>query len=263
MGRVTSDDAAWSLTYLANWQRAAGGELGDLGHTWSLAVEEQYYLLFPIVFVVLVRRRNLLVGALVAAVVAGAAWRTWSWTGAEDTDRVYFGTDTRVDAILLGALLAVAITGGWGRRVPPWAMAAVTVALAGLVAIDHDPFVYRAGITAAAVLSAALLLAVVGPNPLRVRFLELPALVLVGELSYALYLWHVPVQRILVERVDDAVTRAVLMFVLSAALAWLSVRLVERPAMNLRRRLDASAPARPVEDVRATGGRSAASRADA
>lgn len=231
LGLATVGDGAWALSYVANWQRAGGGSLGYLSHTWSLAVEEQYYLVFPVAFMVGRRHLRIFVGALAALAVASAIARAAMWTGAEATARVYFGSDTRADAILLGCVVGIVFVRR-GPIVPHRYLAAGAAVALGLVtASTSDVFTFRAGFTIAAVASALVIARVVVIAP---RALESRPLVIAGQASYALYLWHVPAMWFLRDRMAEGPARVVVGFAASAALAWASTVFVEAPFRRRR-----------------------------
>src|SRR5262245_21094061 len=97
--------------YLSNWTRAAGLNFPEwLGHTWSLAIEEQFYLLWPLVLLAIsaARRPIPLLLAVAGAIVAVSCWRLTLVMHGASTDRLYNGTDTRADALLMGVALALA-----------------------------------------------------------------------------------------------------------------------------------------------------------
>ena len=111
------------LLYVSNWVQVAGINIDPLGHTWSLAIEEQFYLLWPaLLFGLIARRRDWLIPATIVLIVLGSLIRVES-SGLFE----YFSTFTRADAILLGCLVALT-----GIRLPSWTAAA---GLAGLVAV--------------------------------------------------------------------------------------------------------------------------------
>ena len=212
--RELPGDALASLFYVANWhfviQGADYGALfaGDpspLRHLWSLAVEEQWYLLVPFAAMAAtaaarrgVTRRTLTV-ALVAAAAAGTVWMVVVSGGAWD-NRAYMGTDTRMAEMAVGAAAAAMLAPGFrvGSRtsrilglLAPWLLAALlaTWALTPLSA----SWLYRGGLTAHAVVVAALLVAVVQPTGAVRRLLSVGLLTGLGRISYAVYLFHWPI----------------------------------------------------------------------
>ena len=216
MAQTTTRQLGWSLAYLGNWF-ALFGDVGywgadaaktPLNHLWSLAIEEQFYVVWPLVVVgtLAVTRRRRALGALAAAgIVGSAAWQAWVASSA-GTERAYLGTDTRAVALLVGCLLAVAVgrsPGGApraaGRGMGGRALeVAAVVAAAGLawswVAADLERESLYAGWLQACSLAAGVVVAVVVTRPTSwyARALSHPALVWVGLRSYSLYLWHWP-----------------------------------------------------------------------
>jgi peptidoglycan/LPS O-acetylase OafA/YrhL len=235
-----------TLLYIMNWQVLWNPfAVGDLVALWSLAIEEQFYFVWPLVviaFVGISRGARRVVPTLAGAVVAVTLWRVivyqlWGW------DAAYLRTDTRVDGLLIGALLAsLFVRGLTPARLPrwtPWAVIAVWVPLMLTVKADAA-FAYNGGITLWVLASAVMILYVVSdPRPLRswvARGAEK-----VGKGSYAIYLWQVPVIRA-VGRLDDkdAAGRRILLSLLGIGVcATLSWFLVERPAQRFRRRIEA------------------------
>ena len=179
----TRADALASLGYVNNWHQVLAdrsyfesfGRPSLLEHLWSLAVEEQFYLLWPLflgfALTRLGRRRTALL--TLAAATASALAMGLLFEPGSDPSRVYFGTDTHASGLLAGALLAFLWPLGRFRATPHpsavWVLDAAAVAgLAAVVAAmatvhDYDPFVYRGGIAAFGVAAAVLIGAVSHP----------------------------------------------------------------------------------------------------
>ncbi|MGY1642021.1 acyltransferase family protein [Geodermatophilus sp. SYSU D00703] len=238
------------LFYVGNWVRALGGELGTLTHTWSLSVEEQFYLVWPLICLVVLAvaaRRGAEGARLLAWISAGGCalallLRVLLVDG--DTVRIYNGTDTRMDFLLFGCLLSCLTRTVGVRRLARWMgrafPAAALVAVAWL--LFHGPgndLVWTAGYTVMAVSSAV----VVGHVALRPgsragRALTLPAMVWLGKISYGFYLWHFPVLAFLRTAHVPPVGLVVLGLLLTVPVAWASFRFVEAPiSRRLHRRL--------------------------
>ncbi|MEV5954774.1 acyltransferase [Streptomyces sp. NPDC051987] len=250
-------DGAWVSAVLAagsvvNLVRAGdAGTYSDLtaplGHTWSLGVEEQFYLLWPLLLLALLRHltARAVLGWVAALCVLPVLWRTvlWDPTAAH---RIYNGPDTRADQLLVGALLALvlarlraddprlALLRRWAGRLCGPALALLAL-IAWRIPITEPsgwrPVWYTAGFLAAAVLSACAVAALeLCPRAWAARLLSLAAPAWAGRnLSYGMYLWHYPVLRLLADlgvRGDGLLTTG-LAATLAAALA--SYALVERP----------------------------------
>ena len=186
-------DGVVAASYVGNWAIAAGTWLGPLTHTWSLAIEEQFYLVWPVVLLIAlryVRVRRLALVLIVVAITVELA-RAWSWTNGIPWVRLAYGTDLQADGLLLGCALAIVM------HVRPIRLPQLTrpIALAALVAIAFvvPDAAYRfAGETAAVVLSVALVAALVSSAGPDVVFHN-RALGGLGLISYGLYLWHFPI----------------------------------------------------------------------
>jgi peptidoglycan/LPS O-acetylase OafA/YrhL len=261
-------DAFSSVFYVANWHfiiqgadysALFAGDPSPLRHVWSLAVEEQWYLLLPFAAVAaaaLARRgrldRRRLCIALGLAVLAGTAWMVFVSGGAWD-NRAYMGSDTRLAEMAVGALAAALLSSGFRvrpdlgrllRRVAPVLLLALLVTWA-LTPITAS-WLYRGGLTLHAAVVAVLLVAVVQPSGVVRRLLSLGALTGLGRISYAVYLFHWPILWwASPDRLGMAPTTAFLVQVTATlALAALSLRLLERPIRSgtaLRGRVGAAA----------------------
>lgn len=230
-----------AMFYVENWYRI-GGRDSLVGHTWSLSIEEQWYLVWPIAFVGLTRvvrtnrSRALVAGSLA---VASALWtlRVYDRVGGE---RAYFGTDTRAQSLLVGAALAFALASSAGRRTRPVFIGCEVAGLVGLgwlafqfqSAQTADRFLYRGGFFLVAVASAAVVVAAIGPpaSILR-RVLSIAPLRAIGSISYGLYLFHFPLYALLsFDRVGlSGLPLLGVRVVASVAVAAASYRWIEQP----------------------------------
>jgi len=248
----TRADALASLAYVNNWHQIVADQSyfatferpSLLQHLWSLAVEEQFYLLWPLALGLcltrLGRRGAMLVtlgGALASALLMGVLFDP-----GQDPSRVYFGTDTHASGLLVGALLAFAWPLGPLRSTPQ--RGAVTLldagALAGLVVVgwamttwqDYDPWVYRGGLLTFAV-AAAVVIGATAHEASRVgRWLGVQPLRWIGQRSYGIYLYHWPVMALTRPELDLDWNRTLLLglqLAVTVAIAAASYRWVEQP----------------------------------
>ena len=203
-------DGLFALFYSANWHFIADNNSyfdlfaapSLLEHTWSLAIEEQFYAVWPLVVAACLYlgrgRRGMLVVVAASAALGSVALMV---ALADDPTRAYFGTDTRVHSLLIGALLAVVLTRRASGHTPrsaslAGALGLVAVLIAYVTIGDGESFMYRGGFLLFALAAAAVIAAAVHPDgPVR-RILSLRVLVWIGTISYGLYLWHWPVQLI-------------------------------------------------------------------
>jgi len=247
------------LFYVANWAGIHGMLLGIFGQTWSLAIEEQFYLIWPVVLGLLVRkvgRPARIAAILIIAAAASLVWRLYLALAGASGDRIYFGTDTHADGLLIGAALAVMLAGGQLGRVreagtPVRVMAALAaIALAGLlVAAPTRGYAY--GVSALAVLATAgLIFDVMTRGSGIARWLEAGWLAGLGRISYGLYLWHFAVFTYFgtLRRPGEAVAPLLLSLIawgITFAAALLSYFLVERRFLAWKARLARKRPMMP------------------
>jgi peptidoglycan/LPS O-acetylase OafA/YrhL len=243
-------DVAAAVGYVTNWYLIlshesyfeAVGRLSLLRHLWSLAVEEQFYLLWPLLFTALMRRwplRRVLI-AVTAGAVASTALMALLYRPDVDPSRVYYGTDTRAAGFLIGAALAFVWAPGRSQGRPRWWMldAAGFGGLAGLVTLglllgEFDPWLYRGGFAVVALATALTIAATVHPQARLVPgLLGLAPLRWIGTRSYGIYLWHWPVFMATRPQLDVTLEGLPLLALRLAAtglLAELSYRFVEMP----------------------------------
>jgi peptidoglycan/LPS O-acetylase OafA/YrhL len=228
-------DAVTAFFWVANWGLIAqhtdyfteGGEPSPLQHTWSLGVEEQYYLVWPLIVVgtavalaIWARRRRgtdaslrtvrFTIAAVAGTGAVGSAVAAVLMASHTSVNRVYFGTDTRAQALLIGAAAAAllvrdwpALTAGWSTVRSRWARVVLRVlpvlGLAALAILVHrasgDADDFRHGLLTMVALAAVTVIAPVAldQNGLVGRALAWGPLVWLGAISYGIYLWHWPV----------------------------------------------------------------------
>lgn len=265
-----------SLLFFNNWWQIlrnvsyfdALGDPSPLTHFWSLAIEEQFYLIWPLILYAafrlgahnkLVRRGTLVLGALSALAMA------LLYDPAVDPSRVYYGTDTRVFSLLFGAWLAFIpwramrlgrpaarlrrLLGRKRAKRPATRRGAVSgpspvlidtlgiLSLAGLIAImattnGYTAFQYRGGTLLCTVLTVAVVADCVQPDTLLARIFAWKPLVWLGKRSYGIYLWHYPLL-LLMNPVSDITEKPWWAYVIQIALvvvcAELSYRFIETP----------------------------------
>ena len=247
-----------ALTFSTNWvEITAGTSYFDqtapqlFMNFWSLAVEEQFYLVWPLLTLALLAvSSRVRVGAAVAVGLGSSLLMAALFSPGSDGTRVYYGTDTHVMGLMAGAALAFAwasprlaprvAPSRWGRFGPYAVPLALLVLLAEMALLDEQStWTFRGGILLASLATAVLVMGVVerrpgGPRPVA-RVMRHPALGWVGARSYSIYLWHWPV--ILLVALDNPSAPGTVSHLLTrlwcvlvtVALADLTFRFVETP----------------------------------
>jgi peptidoglycan/LPS O-acetylase OafA/YrhL len=249
-----------TVAYVTNWRFIAEGRSyfdafaapSPLTHTWSLAVEEQWYLIWPVLITALLRwparrPRRLTAPILVATglCLASACWTVVLAGRSDDPSRAHFGTDTRAQELLAGAVLAMVCHRVGSLAVPARLRRLVDLAgLAGLGWIlwlsatitEQTLWVYRGGMVLLSLASVAIVLAAVQPAGLTRGFLSRRPLRYFGQISYGLYLYHYPLFLVLSSSRTGLHGNALLIvrMAVTTAVAAASLSLVERPVRERR-----------------------------
>ncbi|WP_289135913.1 acyltransferase family protein [uncultured Brevibacillus sp.] len=253
MSSVRGDVPA-AILYVSNWWLIFQdvsyfekfGPPSPLGHLWSLAVEEQFYLFWPLLLALglhFVKRRGpLIMLTLVAAALSALAMALLYEPGL-DPSRVYYGTDTRVFALLIGAVLAMV----WpSRKLSPdiSAKARITLDTIGYLGLaillysiwktnQYDDFLYRGGLVLLSLVSAVVVAVLAHPASHFAKWMGCKPLRWFGVRSYAIYLWHYPIIVMTTPTVEQSewsqITRAILQLTATLVLAALSWKYIEEP----------------------------------
>jgi peptidoglycan/LPS O-acetylase OafA/YrhL len=239
---------ALSAAYLSDFSVAFWGTPVQLGHTWSLSVEEHFYLIWPLALMAAYRRlnpRQLLI-ALACAYVFSLAWR-WVWLlQGQGWYQIWCRFDTHVSGLLLGACLALALRdprlSALLERHSSRFLVLPLIAIGLLRSGWGTPWMLTWGVWLTEWASIAVLIAVHRRQGTCYEMLAAPALAWIGRLSYGLYLWHYPIFRYLRENYDWTIVLAI-GAPLTLILAALSLYTIERWVLGVRDRMTSAAPA--------------------
>jgi len=254
-------DALISLVYLSNWARAFMLHPPDfLGHTWSLSIEEQFYILWPIILLTLLRiTKNRWYIVFTAALVALFSWLLRIYFAMSDvpTERLYNGLDTRADALMVGCTLGVLISSGlisedvkgylskWLVAIAPFSM--ICLLAFSILSKWQDPRMYYLGFFVIELLTVALVLDIlVSKRSIIGKVFAMRWLIWVGSISYGLYLWHYPIYRTMLalgfNRLAVILVGTFVTFVVAAC----SYYFLERPILKFRKSFTYTMPNKSI-----------------
>ncbi|MCJ8014860.1 acetyltransferase [Paenibacillus sp. KQZ6P-2] len=248
---VLRGDVISSIFYVNNWYLIFHqvsyfekfGPASPFGHLWSLSVEEQFYLLWPLILILalkLLKRRGPVFLYTLTLAAVSVFMMLMIYDPNTDPSRVYYGTDTRAFSLLIGAALAII----WpSRKLSVKAslqtrLALNAVGVIGLVSVfimvwttnEYDSFLYPGGFLLLSVFAAMIIASAAHPASLVGKLLGIKPLRWLGMRSYSIYIWHYPVIILTTKTNSDPnVLRAILQSVVSVILASLSYKYIEEP----------------------------------
>ena len=250
-------DTPFALTGSMNWWLVGHHldyfeEIGRpplLQHTWSLAVEAQFYLIWPLILLVILRffgKNRVAIASLAIAAISGIALMLVSFSldaaSASKVSHVYFGTDTHSIGLFLGAALAVSwIPQNFKTEVSRNAQDFIDgIGVFGFLGIlgaflfinESDPTLYKIAFPLAGLFAAAIITSVVHPASRFAPILQNKILLWIGERSYAIYLWHWVIFQVTRPKVDlagQSWALIALRILIVFALADISLRYIELP----------------------------------
>ena len=236
----------WQIFNKISYFEAAGVP-SPFTHCWSLAIETQFYLIYPLILLgiyKLVKSRGegranrglLFAGVTLLLALISVILMIVLFDPQQDASRVYYGTDTRAFSLLFGALLAIL----WEYRMVPRRLSAsvnmvlgsvsFAVLLVMTIAINGSSnFWYRGGQFVGTILTVLVIYAVSGRKTWLSRFLSNPVLKWMGDRSYSIYLWHYPIILLISKGIKASWWITLIEIVLSVVLAELSYRFIETP----------------------------------
>lgn len=236
----------WQIFNKVSYFEAAGVP-SPFTHCWSLAIETQFYLIYPLILLGIyklaksrgegrAKRGLLFAGVTLLLALISVILMIVLFDPQQDASRVYYGTDTRAFSLLFGALLAIL----WDYRMVPRRLSAsvnmvlgsvsFAVLLVMTIAINGSSnFWYRGGQFVGTILTVLVIYAVSGRKTLLSTLLSHPVLKWIGDRSYSIYLWHYPIILLISKGIKASWWITLIELVLSVALAELSYRFIETP----------------------------------
>jgi peptidoglycan/LPS O-acetylase OafA/YrhL len=242
-----------TLFYFTNWLKALHLQPDSLflDHTWSLSIEEQYYILWPIVLTLFlhmkISKKNLFLIPFFLG-LASALARGIYWNTTQDWFRVYMGTDLHADGLLLGSSFGLLTM---YRLVPKYTKHKLTISLTTVIAVllffwlliekeltqSFIPLYGNLGISLGTIIIISRL--VHYPSPILIKIFSFSPLVKTGIISYGLYLWHAPMGEV-IDQANLNLEPSLIMVckvIATFLAAGISYFLVEKPFLRLKDRL--------------------------
>lgn len=246
-------DATASFLYVSNWWFIfhnvsyfdSFGMASPLKNLWSLAIEEQFYLIWPLFLfgaLKFIKKPKVILRIIIIAAILSAVWMAILYSPDGDPSRVYYGTDTRAFGLLLGGALAFV----WPfTRLSPNIprKGKLTVNIAGTVSVliflfcvvnlnEYDSFLYRGGMFLIAINAIVMIATIAHPASYLSKLFSFKPLRWIGMRSYGIYLWHYPIITLttpVTEVGTPNLIRAALQVAATLIIAELSYRFVETP----------------------------------
>ncbi|WP_416825481.1 acyltransferase family protein [Ectobacillus polymachus] len=246
-------DSLAALFYVSNWWYIfhklsyfdSFGQLSPLNHFWSLAVEEQFYVVWPLIISLgfsFIKKQSRMTLPIFLGAIASAVAMAMMYVPGTDPSRVYYGTDTRAFSLLIGATLAFIWPSSMlaNKIIPSARLALDVMGGIALIAIlvmfwktnQYDPFLYRGGMFLFSVVTALLVANLAHPTSRISAFLRFRPLRWLGVRSYGIYLWHYPIITLTSPQVNTGefhFTRAIFQLFLILFIAQLSWKFIENP----------------------------------
>ncbi|CAM4237253.1 acyltransferase family protein [Bacillus paramycoides] len=246
-------DSLAALFYVSNWWYIYHklsyfdnfNQLSPLNHFWSLAVEEQFYVVWPFIISLgfyYIKKQSRMILLICLGAAASALAMAILYEPGADPSRIYYGTDTRAFSLLIGAALALLWPSNrLANKIIPKARLILDVvggtALIIILAMfwktnQYDPFLYKGGMVLLSIATALLVANLAHPASRIAQFLRFKPLRWIGVRSYGIYLWHYPILTLTTPKVnagDFSPIRAILQFLLIIMIAQISWKYIEKP----------------------------------
>ncbi|HFK1710257.1 MULTISPECIES: acyltransferase family protein [unclassified Bacillus (in: firmicutes)] len=246
-------DSLAALLYFSNWWYIyhklsyfdSFSQLSPLNHFWSLAVEEQFYVVWPFVISLgfyYIKKQSRMILFICLGAIASALAMAILYEPGTDPSRIYYGTDTRAFSLLIGAALALIWPSSrLASKIIPQARLILDI-IGGVALIiiltmfwktnQYEPFLYRGGMVLLSIATALLVANLAHPASRIAQFLRFRPLRWMGVRSYGIYLWHYPIITLTTPKVNTGAfsfTRAILQFLLIIIVAQISWKFIENP----------------------------------